>query len=90
MEIENESAAAKYIYHIIKEDEVREDEVIEDDDEEDMKKKKKKRRRLNTDEEQTVVEMEFLDAEGRQLFDVITSTFDYSKKRSTDLKENAK
>ena len=55
-----------------------------------MKKKKKKRRRLNTDEEQTMEEMELLDAEGRQVFDVITSTFDYSKKRSTDLKDNAK
>ena len=34
-------------------------------------------------------EMEILDAEGRQVYDVINKTFDYTKKRATDLRENA-
>ena len=87
MEVETESAAAKYRYHIIKEDEVIDDDVIDDDDDENVKKKK--RRRLNTEEEEMMKEIEVLDAEGRQVFDVITKTFDYSMKRSTDLNENA-
>ena len=89
MEIEAEMGAAKYRYNIIKEDEVMYEEdygdgVIDDND----APKDKKRRLLDKEEEEMMEQMEMLEAEERQVFDPVSLTFDYSKKKATDLKEN--
>ena len=91
MEVETEMGLAKYRYQIVKEDEVMEeidDEVIADDNDENNRKKKK-RRRLEKEEEELLEKIELIEAEGRQVYDTATKTFDYSKKRTTDLKENS-
>ena len=88
MEIETEMGLAKYRYQIIREDEIMDD--LEDEVMEENKEiKVKKRRRLNEEEEKLMEEMEIIEAESRQIYDASTKTFDYTKKRSTDLKENS-
>ena len=60
------------------------DGVIDDND----APKDKKRRLLDKEEEEMMEQMEMLEAEERQVFDPVSLTFDYSKKKATDLKEN--
>ena len=77
-------SGAKFRYNAIKEDEIMmlHDGVDIDD------APKLKRRRLDTEEEEELERMEYLEAEARKVFDVNGKVFDYGKKKSTDLTEN--
>ena len=44
---------------------------------------------MNKEEEKLLEEIEIKEAEGKQVYDSNTKTFDYSKKRTTKLKDNS-
>ena len=79
--------ASKYRYNIVKEDEVMEDESY-DEVIENGAPKVKKWCLWDEEEEETMKQMEMLEAEARQVFDPVRLTFNYGKKKATDLKEN--
>ena len=89
IEIEAELGLAKLRYQLMKEDDIIDEVIEEESGEEDVERKKKKRRRLNEEEEELLEKMEIIEAESRQVYDQASKTFDYTKKRTTDLKENA-
>ena len=92
MEVESEMGMAKYRFHTLKEDEIMDD-VMDENDGGDLDQErgapKSKRRRLDQEEEKIMESMELIEAESRQVYDSVRNIFDYGKKRTTDLKENA-